>query len=55
MIKFDEITLDRSVSVIDVQILEAVFRAFLKALIDAAIGAGRAKGTSFLPTRILHE
>ena len=50
MINVQEVTLNGSVSVIVVEILETIFRAFLKALVDAAIGAGRAKRTSFLPT-----
>ena len=50
MIDVPEVTLNGSVSVIAVEILETIFRAFLKALVDAAIGAGRAKRTSFIPT-----
>jgi len=40
MINIQEITLNSSVSVVAVEILKAVFRAFLKALINATIGAG---------------
>ena len=56
MINVQEVTLNGSVSVIAVEILEPIFRAFLKALVDAAIGAGRSKRTSFLPTlKLINE